>query len=92
MFFYVLSFWSAGLALRRAYQGRPEQASSIEMLIFMLVCACGAMWVHRWRIRRLLCWTSIDNAWLGHMGLIWFVTSLFINLLAMHALRWPSLQ
>lgn len=73
--------------MRRAYHARPEQTSRIEMLIFMLACAFGAVCLHRWRIRRLLRWTTIDNAWLGHMGLIWFCMSLFINLLAMQALR-----
>ena len=86
MFFYSLSFWAAGLALRRA-GAQAERASSIEMVIFMLACAFAAMCIHRWRIRRLLRWTTIDNAWLGHMGLIWFVSSLFINLLALHELR-----
>jgi hypothetical protein len=86
-FFYALSFWAAGLALRRAYGTQPERATSVEMLMFMLACAFAAMCIHRWRIRRLLRWTTIDNAWLGHMGLIWFVSSLAINMLAMHALR-----
>jgi hypothetical protein len=86
-FFYALSFWAAGLVLRRAYGGHPELTSRIEILILMLACSFGAMCIHRWRIRRLLRWTTIDNAWLGHMGLIWFCASLFINLLAMQALR-----
>ncbi len=86
-FFYALSFWAAGLALRRTYRARPEQASIIYITIFILLASFTAMCLHRWRIRRLLRWTTIDDAWLGHMGLIWFCMSLFINLLAMQALR-----
>ena len=71
----------------RAHEAQPERTSSIEIVIFMLACGFAAMCIHRWRIRCLLRWTSLDDAWIGHMGLIWFVNSLFINLLAMHALR-----
>ena len=86
-FFYAMGFWAAGLALRRAYAAQPERASSIEMVIFMLACGFGAMCIHRWRIRRLLRWTTIDNAWLGHMAMAWISTSIIINLLALHAVR-----